>query len=100
MVQPTIQPTQPAQSCYLASTPAERMQRMRQRRKDGTCLTPPLEIFKPELESLIKLGFLSEAKKKLDGTFAKEELEQAIYRFFDEAFPAIERIKRSNIVTR
>jgi hypothetical protein len=40
---------------------------MRQRRKDGTGLTPPLE----------------------------EELEQAIYRFFDEAFPAVERIRNA-----
>jgi hypothetical protein len=76
------------------------MRLMRKRRKDGTCLTPPLEIFKPELESLIKFGFLSETTRKPDGTFAKEELEQAIYRFFDEAFPAVERIKSSNSVTR
>jgi hypothetical protein len=76
-----------------AWTPAERMRRARKRRKDGTGLTPMLEIFKPEIELLIKWGFLSETNKKPDGTFAREELEQAIYRFFDDAFPAVERIK-------
>jgi len=77
---------------YRAATPAERMQAMRQRRKDGKELTPPLEVSKPEIKLLTKWGYLPVDKKTANGNF-KEELEQALYRFFDDAFPALEKIR-------